>query len=267
MNRSVLAKTLRDYYRPMLFWMLGLGALALVQMSVYPSLQKSAPQMLEYVETMPDAMKAMFGLESMDYTSPAGYLNAEMFSMVVPMIFAAFAMGAGSRAVAGEEDRKTLDLLLSTPISRKSIVAQKFAAMAVDVALLAAVLALCLWLGGLPIDFDMDAGHMLAACLNAALLGLVMGSIALLIGSWRGGRGFAIGVTGALLVGFFLLESLSQIVESLKPFRKISPFYWYSDADALRSGLDLADAAVLLVTSLVLASLALIAFDRRDLHA
>jgi ABC-2 type transport system permease protein len=247
--------------------MLGLGALALVQMTVYPSIRKSAPQMLEYVETMPDAMKAMFGLDSMDYTSPAGYLNTELFSMIVPMVFAAFAMGAGSRAVAGEEDRKTLDLLLSTPVSRRSIVAQKFVAMAVDIAALAVVLSLCLWLGGMLVNFDLDAGHMLAACLNAGLLGLVMGSIALLIGSWRGGRGFSIGVTGALLVGFFLLQSLSQIVDGLRPFRKMSPFYWYSNGDVLRNGLALADTAVLLVLPLILAWLALIAFDRRDIHA
>ena len=144
---------------------------------------------------------------------------------------------------------------------------QKFTAMAADIAVLAVVLALCLWVGGLTVNFDMNADRILAACINAGLLGLVIGSIALLIGSWHGGRGLSIGVTGALLVGFFLLQSLSQIVDGLKPFRKLSPFYWYSHADVLRQGMDLADAAVLLALSLALAWLALIGFEKRDLHA
>lgn len=267
MNRSVLSKTLRDYRRPMLFWTLGIGLIAVVEISIYPSVRKSAPQLQQYVETMPDAMKAMFGLQSMDYTSPAGYLNTELFSMIVPMVFAAFAMGAGSRGVAGEEDRKTLDLLLSTPISRKSLVAQKFVAMLADIALLVIALSLGLLAGGLLVSFDMDAGRVVAAGFNAGLLALVMGSIASFLGSWRGGRGFSLGVTGALLIGFFLLQSMAQIVEWLRPYEKLSPFYWYSHADVLRNGLNLADVAVLAGTSLVLAALALFAFDRRDLHA
>lgn len=251
----------------MMFWMLGLFLTAVMQMSVYPSVRDSAAQLSKYVESMPEAMKAMFGLESMDYTSPAGYLNTELFSVILPMVFASFAMRAGSRAIAGEEDRKTLDLLLSTPIPRKSVVVQKFAAMVTDVAILVIVLFLSLWLGGLLVGFDIGSGFLLAACLNCGLLGLVMGSTALLIGSWKGGRGLSLGVTSALLVGLFLLQSMSQLVDGLRPFRGLSPFYWYLRADVLRNGLSLTDASVLLCVSLVFAALATVAFERRDLHA
>ena len=251
----------------MMFWVLGLFLVALMQMSVYPSVKKSAPQLSKYVESMPEAMKAMVGLEKGDYTSPAGYLNTELFSMILPVVFAAFAMGAGSKAVAGEEDRRTLDMLLSTPIPRKSVVVQKFAAMVLDIGILVIALFLGLWLGGLTVSFDIGAGFLLAACVNCGLLGLVMGCTALLIGSWRGGRGLALGITSALLVGLFLLRSLAEVLDGLRPFQKLSPFYWYSRGDVLRNGLDLADAAVLLGASLILALLALAAFEGRDLHA
>lgn len=265
--RNVATKTLRDYNRAILFWSAGLVLSALMMMSVYPSVKKSAPQLADYVANMPDAFKAMFGLERMDYSSPAGYLNTELFSLLLPISFAVFAMGAGSRAIAGERDRGTLDLLLSTPISRGSVVLQKFIAMAADIAVLVVVLWLSLWLSGIAFSFDMGADRLLAGSINCGLLALFIGSVALAVGSWRGGRGLAIGVTSTVLVAGFLLRSLSEIVHALEPWRLISPFYWYGRSDVLRNGLNLGDAAVLLGASLVLLGVSVVAFDRRDLHA
>ena len=45
--------------------------------------------------------------------------------------FAFFAAGMGARAIAGEEEENTMDLLLATPISRSSIVIEKACAMLV----------------------------------------------------------------------------------------------------------------------------------------
>jgi ABC-2 type transport system permease protein len=267
MFRSVLTKTLHDYVRPMFGWGLGLFVTAAMMMSVYPSVTKSAPQLRDYVQNMPDAFKAMFGMQGMDYTSAAGYLNTELFSMILPACFAAFAMGAGSRAVAGEEDRKTLDLLLSTPITRTSLLLQKVVAMVLDTAALVVVLWLSLWVAGLFVSFDMGAARLLEASVNAGILGLTFGALALLVGSWWGGRGLSIGVASALLVGGFLLNSLAGLVSGLEPWRGLSPFYWYAANDPLRNGLDAVDVGVLIATSVVLVAVAAVGFNRRDLQA
>jgi ABC-2 type transport system permease protein len=60
-----------------------------------------------------------------DYTSPAGYLRAELFALLGPILYLVFAIGAGGRAVAGEEEVRSLDLLLSTPLTRTQIVRDK----------------------------------------------------------------------------------------------------------------------------------------------
>lgn len=265
--RNVATKTLHDYRRSMLWWSFGMLATAVMMMSVYPSVKESAPQLADYVENMPEAMKAMFGMEGMDYTSPAGYLNTELFSFLLPIAFAAFAMGAGSRAIAGEEDKQTLDLLLSTPITRRSVLLQKVVAMVVDVGVLVLVLWAGLWLGGLFVSFDMSALRMLEGCLAVGFIALAFGAFALLWGCWRGGRGAAIGVTSALLVGTYLLNSLANVVDALEPWRWLSPFYWYGRHNVLREGLDPVDMLVLVGVTVVLVLLSIPALDRRDLHA
>jgi ABC-2 type transport system permease protein len=265
--RSVATKTLHDYRRTMIFWGVGLFLTALMMMSVYPSVKRSSTQLSKYVANMPEAFKAMFGLEGMDYTSPQGYLNTELFSVMLPVAFAVFAIGAGSRALAGEEDAKTLDLLLSTPTRRRTVVVHKFAAMVADLLVLTAVLWLSLWVTGAVFNFSIGPGDLLAASLNCALVALSFGSVALLAGAWHGGRGLSMGIAAAALVAAFLLKSLGQIVDALNHVRWLSPFYWYDRSDALRHGLGWESVVVMLCVALILLGASVLSFERRDLHA
>jgi len=54
-------------------------------------------------------------------------------------------------------------------------------------------------------------------------------------------------------------------VEALEPWRKLSLFYQYLEHDPLRNGFDPANAAVLVAVAAVMALVATVAFQRRDL--
>ncbi len=56
-------------------------------------------------------------------------------------------------------------------------------------------------------------------------------------------------------------------VESVEPFRVLSPFYYYSAADPLVNGLNVLHVAALIGTVAVLLAVSVVAFERRDLTA
>ncbi|HEY0616738.1 MAG TPA: ABC transporter permease subunit [Kribbella sp.] len=62
-------------------------------------------------------------------TTGPGFLNAELFTLLLPAVFPVYGIGHGARAPAGEEDDGTLDLLLVTPITGGRIVLQKALAL------------------------------------------------------------------------------------------------------------------------------------------
>ena len=107
-----------------------------------------------------------------------------------------FAIGAGARAIAGEEEEGTLDLLLSTPIRRRQLLIDKIGAMVVTASALALVLFMTLWLVGPPFDLTVPAADLFEACLMLLLLGLSFGAIALAIGCATGRRGWRSGSRG-----------------------------------------------------------------------
>jgi ABC-2 type transport system permease protein len=49
---------------------------------------------------------------------------------MLPGMFLVYGVGRGARAIAGEEEHGTLELLLVTPVSGASIIAQKALALA-----------------------------------------------------------------------------------------------------------------------------------------
>ena len=73
---------------------------------------------------------------------------------MAPLVLFIFAIGAGSGAVAGEEETGTLDLLLAHPLRRRDYVVQRFLALAVLVAALGIVLLAAVALGSLAVNLE-----------------------------------------------------------------------------------------------------------------
>ncbi len=267
MLRSVLLKSLRDARRGFVWWSLGLVGLVALMISVYPTVRDN-PSLNKLVEDYPQALKAFIAFGGpVDYTSAVGYLGSELFSLMVPLLLLIAAIGAGAGAVAGEEERGTLELLLANPLSRRRLVLEKSAAVALEVVALGAVLWLALWVGARTVGMDISAGHLAAATLSAVLLALAFGALAILLGAATGKRALGVGATAAAAVAAYLINGLAPLVEQLEIPRKLSPFYHYAAGDPLSNGLAL-DHALLLAAVAAAATLAATFFlDRRDVSA
>ncbi len=264
MLANVFLKTLRDRRRGFLFWSVGLALLAVMMVAFFPTI-RDMPSISEYMEALPAELMALFGGDFADYTTPEGFLNNELFFMMYPLILLVFTIGFASGAIAGEEERGTLDLLLSHPIRRWQLVVEKFAAMTVSLLGIAAVFWLALLVAGEVIDMGLSPLRLAAVCFAGALLAVMFGALALAVGCARGKKTLAIGITGALGFVTYIVNALAPMVYWLEPFQKFSPFYYYNSTDPLSNGLDVGHAALLLGLALVFLAVALVTFQRRDL--
>ena len=266
MLNNVFLKSLRDQRRALLWWAIGLVALTVITMLFYPSFRDSTG-FDELYGQMPEGLAKAFAGEFSDFTSPEGYLNSQLFFFVFPLMFLIFAAAFGSSAIAGEEARGTLGLLLSNPVTRWQVVAQKFGAMAIATLAIAFFLWVGLAIGAVIVDMSVGFLRMAAVTASAALLGLAYGTLALALGCVNGNRGLSIGVTSALGTAAYFLNALAPLAEALEPFQKLSPFYYYIGADPLTNGLNLGHTGILIGLTAVALAVGLVAFERRDLRA
>lgn len=264
MLKSVFLKTIRDRRKALFWWSVGTILYLLLIGAVYPSIMEMGEQLDLLMAAYPAEILAMFGGDQTALSSPAGFLQVEGFGWLVPLVFAFFAAGMGARAIAGEEEENTMDLLLATPISRSSIVIEKACAMLVCLVCLGIALIVGLVFGYF-FQMKISFGNILSASSSAVLIGLVFGTVALAVSAATGRRGVSMAVMSALAIGSYLLYSLGALVDGLKDWKWLSPFFYYAENEPLANGIDWSHASVLLGVSVIGVIAAVFAFRRRDI--
>jgi ABC-2 type transport system permease protein len=258
----VFVRTLHTMRRGLLGWMIGLAVLAASMLAMYPTIRDN-DSMSQLVTSYPSTVRELFNLD--DLTSGVGYLRAEVFSLVLPVMLIIAAVFWGSESIAGEEASGTLDLLLSYPISRRQVFAEKAASVLVSIAFVTLALGAALVPGTMIVKLDVGMGRLAAALAAVFLLGVTFGALGLMLGAATGRRGVARGAPIVAAVVSYLVSSLAGIVSWLRPLRFASPWYHALGTDPLRRGLLLGHLGVLALGALVLCVLGAELFERRDL--
>ncbi len=266
MLRNLFLKSLRDQRWAVFFWGLGVAVVAAFYISFYPTM-RSMGGLQELMDSLPKALRDILSNAGfVDISTPSGFLALEIFSFIIPGMLVAMAVTQASGAVAGEEERGTLDFLLSLPITRLRVIVEKFATLLASTAAVAALA----WIGvSVSAPFaDMDISPWAVGQLSVSLwlLSLVFGSLALAVGSVLGGRGRSAGIAGAAAVAAYIVNILAPSVEALNLVRPFSPFYYFTPASTLDNGLDWAHAGVLGMVTLVFLLVAIAGFRARDIR-
>jgi ABC-2 type transport system permease protein len=260
----VTERGLHDRRRGLIGWALGIAAYVVLQTSFYPSVQDS--QLQRAIARYPKELKAFFGgAQSFDFSTGRGYLDVELFSLVVPALLVIAAIGFGAAALAGEQEGGTLELLLANPLTRRRVVLEKTIGLGVTVTVLAIVVFVALTVMNPIVDLGVGLADLGAACLGAALVGFGFGMVAMLVGAASSSRAVAIGVPAALFVASYLLVGLAGLVAWLEPFRIVSPLHHATGTHPLTNGLPVANFALLAAWCVAAVVATGAVFERRDL--
>jgi ABC-2 type transport system permease protein len=267
MRHSLLGKTLGDSIRSYPWWLGGLVAYVVLITMVYPFLEEQGQAFQDLLENYPAALLAAFGIDpKLSIVSVEGFLGTYVFGWLVPLLFLIFAISFGSRAIAGEEETGTMEILLANPISRARVVLIKYAALVILVTGLSLALFVAVVVGGLFVGWEMNLANIAAACVSGGLLGLAFGGISFGLAAATGRRAATGGITAALAVGSYLLFTVGGLVDSLADVAKASPIWLYAGTETLIEGLIVGRALALLATSVLAIAAAGILFQQRDMR-
>ena len=266
MLKNVTFKTLRDRRRSLLWWVVGIFGYLLGIGAVYPIVEDNQEQFEALLETYPDELLAIMGVGGEESLfDPVGFMQAEAFGWIVPLVFAIYGAVQGARAVAGEEEDGTIDLVMATPLSRTGLVWQKWMALVLAEGVLGLTLLVSLAVDRALFNLDIPLANIAAGSFMAVVLGVFFGSLALAVGAGTGLRGLTVGMVTLVAAGTYLLNSLAGLVEILEAVQPVSPFYYYGASSPLRHGLDAGHALILGGLAVVFLGIGLVVVGRRDL--
>src|SRR5213593_2237269 len=196
----------------------------------------------------------------------AGYLSWRWFGSAA-LIYAFWALLAGTGAGRGDEERGLSELWLSTGASRMRLIVARVAGFATVAAVSIAVMLAVTDVGAAIGQEPLPLGPLALEGLAMWILTLFVFAFALVVAQLVTTRRSATGIAGVVVLALFMLNAAARSGVGVGAIRWLSPFYLFDRSTPLLRGgsLDVAATAALAVGSLVLVGLAAVAFIRRDI--
>ncbi|GAC1690917.1 MAG: hypothetical protein PVS2B1_13420 [Candidatus Dormibacteraceae bacterium] len=262
--RSIFLKTLRDYRIAILGWGIGMGLLVVSPMASVGALL-ATPQARQQLVGL--AASFTWNADAVAVDTIGGYATFKIGIFI--FLMAIWPLLAASRTLRGEEDRGSMDVLLSLPRTRTRVALEKVAAMWTALFAMSALIGLLAFAGGKKLGGDFGLGDAVLFALNLALICAVIGAVALLISQFTQERGPAAGWTAGLLLIFIVLDMVHRVFPGTEWISRLSPIYYYNLSKPLVPSYGVNSGAMLLmfVLSMVLSAAAIWLFARRDVGA
>ncbi|MBI5310033.1 MAG: ABC transporter permease subunit [Actinobacteria bacterium] len=262
MIAMLVGHTLRLRSRSNLIWAAGMLVWSIVIVAIYPSI--SHVNYEELLKAYPKEVLKAFGMEdAAAFSTPIGYLNGELFSLVFPWAIVFLPLGVLNHCLPAAEERHFLDNLLCTPVGRWQVVAGATLAAAASLA----IVLVLLWAGTIVsaelIGVNLGYSDLARSCFALFPLASLIASFGALVAGARGGRGMTLGFAGGVLVLMYMLPVIAAFEDSFEEIQKISVFYYYNDW--LSNGIVWGQAGLVLVVAAALTAVGALLFERRDI--
>jgi len=260
--RNIYLKSLRDYRIGILGWGIGMGLVVMSPMASVASLVSTPQARAELVGL---AQQFAWNAAAIAVDTIGGYA---MFKIgVFVFLIAVWPLLAAGRALRGEEERGSMDVLLSAPRSRARVAIEKIAAIWTALFAMGLLIGLLTYAGGQAFQGEFGLGDALLYGLDIALVCAVFAGITLVLSQFmiEGAAGWG----GGLLVIFIVLDMVHRVFPDAENISRLSPIYYFNLSKPLvpSYGTNVGALLVLFVLAAGLCAWSVWLFARRDIGA
>ncbi|WLD91569.1 ABC transporter permease subunit [Alkalihalobacillus sp. AL-G] len=219
--------------RSLIIWSIIIGGLTFLMMQIYPDFAKQQEGMKALLEAYPEGIKKAFGMDKVSMGTVLGFYAIEGY-MLITLIGSIYVVLLAGNMLAKEESEKTIEFLLSKPITRTSMITQKLLVVVLNVVLFNLIVSLINLSAFLIVDDgSFEFNQYLLISIAPVLLHLTFAAIAFLLSSvLKKGRQILSVTVGLVFITYFL-QIISSVTDSLENLKFVSPFSYVDAADII----------------------------------
>ena len=222
---TIFAHEMKQNAKMLAIWSIVIGGMIVACMALFPEMEKQSEDLNAAFASMGVFTEA-FGMDKISIADPMGFFGLEGGN-ILGIGGAFFAAYLGIRMLSKEETEHTAEFLLSHPVSRFSVVAQKLAAVVVGILVLNAVSAACSIGSFAMIDATLDWKPFWLFFAAQIIMQLEIAFICFAVSALLGRGSLGVGLGFAALLYF--LNIIANLSEAADGLRYITPFA-YADA-------------------------------------
>ena len=224
------------------------------------------PELLEILDSMPQAMLAAFSMNAFNLTTLSGFFG--VMYVFIGVILSIAAVMWGSDIISKEERDKTVEFSLTLPVKRSTLITAKTTAVFTN----CVALNLATW--GLVLAnsarYDPDAEFLNFVSLGMLalfILQFVFLAVGVFLGSAMKNHKSSSSVAISLLLGTYFISVIAGINEDFEFLRYFTPFKFFDPAKLLHDGkLEVLFVGLSFVIVVVCLIGAYYSYNKRDLY-
>jgi ABC-2 type transport system permease protein len=229
----IFKRELRRSRKALIIWSFVFTGLILMLLSIYPQFAEQQDSMKELLDAYPESMIKAFGMDQLDFGTILGYYGMEIY-MMTTLLGSIYAAMQASNILAKEENEKTIEFLLSKPVTRTQIVSQKLLAVIVNIVILNGVSTIVSLIGFQFADNpDVPVKTFTLLVIATFLLHLTFAAIAFMLSSMMKKTRNILAVSLSIVIVTYFLNVFAGISEKLEVLKYFSPFKYVDAANII----------------------------------
>ena len=258
----ITLQTIKDNWRSTLILTVLFSGMAALYAGMYPAFEDIMLDMGQSGALDPFAF--IPGYE--DMASYIGFLNIEMYQIFWVLILGIIIGFLAASTIAKEIESKTIDILMSNPISRKQIIIEKFLGLLPMVLIINFVAMFTLMMITMVIGEELDFWYLTLTHIISIPYFFSIVALALFISTVFDEKMKASVVTMAIVVAMFIFDSIAEMIPDYETLGLISLKHYFKPYDALKFGeVDIFANVILLIVMIIAILAAIVYFEYKDI--
>lgn len=258
----ITIQTIKDYWKPTLILTLLFSGMAALYAGMFPAFEEMMVEMDESGALDPFAF--IPGYE--DMASYVGFLNIEMYQIFWVLILGIIIGFLAAASIAKEIESKTIDILMSNPVSRKQIIIEKFLGLLPMVLIINFVAMLTIMMITVVIGEELNFWYLTLTHIISLPYFFSIVAIGLFISTLFDEKMKASVVMMAVVVAMFIFDSIAEMIPDYEALGLISLKHYFQPYNALKLGeINLTANLVLTLVTVIALIAAVFYFDWKDI--
>lgn len=261
----IIKRELRANAKSLLIWSGVMIVFILAMVSEFSAYYNN-PEMADIFDSMPEAMMNAFSLTGSNLTTPSGYIG--LTSVYFYLVLGVFAVLIGSNIISKEERDKTVEFLLTLPVSREQVILSKWVAAIINCITITIVTGFAIIGSMMKYDIDKAFYKFIFLLMIAIFMTqMIFLSIGMLLASVLKRYKASGKISASILMVLYMISVISALSSKLDNLKYLTPFKYFESSGILLNGkfeleyimLTLGIVSVCIVGTFII-------YPKRDLH-
>lgn len=258
----------REFYRnlkALIIWVVIISGLMILTIGMFPEVAKQQEAIEQIMKGMPEGFIKAFGMDKINMSDALGYYATKGY-VILTLFGSIYSVMLTGNILSKEHNEKTIEFLLSKPISRSQIVSQKLLSVFVNLVIFNLIINVTIYTTFKAVNADLDFKVFALMSFAPFMLHLVFSSISFLLSSIMKKSRSIISISLGIIFIMYFLSIVSSISDKYENIKYITPFEYVNPITiVLNKSLDTTYIIIMFGIILLSVAASYIIYQKKDI--